>query len=67
MLVLSRRDGEKLVLKRGDEFIIVYVTRDGRYTRVGIDAPPEWKIYKEEKINKSEKWIFESRIRKRRR
>lgn len=45
MLVLSRRDGEEIVIGTGDKAIRVVVHRDGgNRVRVGIDAPRDMPI-----------------------
>jgi len=45
MLVLSRRDGESIVIGTGDKAIRVVVHRDGgNRVRIGIDAPREMQI-----------------------
>ena len=46
MLVLTRKPGEGIVI--GDDIIIRIVEMKGGCVRVGIEAPQEKKIYREE-------------------
>ncbi len=46
MLVLSRRTGQGLRI--GDAIRVTVVTVDGQYVRLGIEAPPDYKILREE-------------------
>jgi len=46
MLVLTRKPGEGIVI--GDDIKIVIVEAKGGAIRVGIDAPPHKKIYRQE-------------------
>lgn len=51
MLVLTRKEGEAVVIDTGRERIVVVVTRvrrDDRQVRLGIDAPHHVKILREE-------------------
>ena len=50
MLVLSRREGERILIWRDSgEVIEVQVTSVGKgRVRIGITAPEEWKIAREE-------------------
>mgnify|MGYP001587161655 CR=1 FL=1 len=51
MLVLGRRDGQSLILTRGDDRIVVKVCDVGTRqagVRIGIEAPDEWNIVREE-------------------
>lgn len=48
MLVLSRKLGEKIVI-RGD-IVVTVVKIDGHQIRLGIEAPREVPIYREEII-----------------
>lgn len=49
MLVLSRREGESLII--GDD-IVITVVRSGSSTRLGITAPLDVRIMREELISK---------------
>ncbi len=51
MLVLSRKPGERIILKRGAEEIVVTIVRIGPATvRIGLTAESEWNIVREELI-----------------
>ena len=46
MLVLSRKESEKI--KLGDEIVLTIVRVSGDRVRLGIEAPPEMLILREE-------------------
>ena len=46
MLILTRKPGESLYI--GDDIKITIVEIKGHQIRVGIDAPKEYRIYREE-------------------
>ncbi|MBM4069870.1 MAG: carbon storage regulator CsrA [Planctomycetes bacterium] len=46
MLVLSRRVGEKI--KIGNDVLVTIIAVTGNQVRIGIDAPPEMTILREE-------------------
>ncbi len=46
MLVLSRKLGEKIVI--GDNIVITVVKIDRNQIRIGIEAPSEISVYREE-------------------
>ena len=46
MLILSRRTGEKLII--GDDIVVTVVETKGNQIRVGIDAPREVPVHREE-------------------
>ncbi len=46
MLVLSRKLGEKIVI--GDNVVVTVVKIDRNQIRIGIEAPPEVSVYREE-------------------
>lgn len=50
MLVLSRKDGERIVMSGGVRITVVEVGR-GR-VKIGIEAPPDIKVWREELLPK---------------
>jgi carbon storage regulator len=46
MLCLSRREGEKIVI--GDNIVVTVVEVSGDRVRIGIDAPKEVSVHREE-------------------
>ena len=46
MLILTRKPGESLYI--GDDVKVIIVEIKGNQIRVGIEAPPELRIYREE-------------------
>jgi carbon storage regulator len=46
MLVLSRKLGEKIVI--GNNIVVTVVKIDRNQIRIGIEAPPEVAVYREE-------------------
>lgn len=50
MLVLSRRIGESIMLR--DDIEIVLLSIDGGRARIGIEAPKEVSVYREEVYKK---------------
>jgi carbon storage regulator CsrA len=49
MLVLSRKEGERLVI--GEGIVITVVRIDGNRVRIGVQAPPEIRIQREELLD----------------
>jgi carbon storage regulator len=46
MLILTRKEGEKITI--GDDIVLTILEVKGRKVRVGIDAPPDTVILREE-------------------
>ena len=46
MLFLTRKPGEKILV--GDDVVIMVGSVNGRYVKIGIDAPESVKIFREE-------------------
>jgi carbon storage regulator len=55
MLVLARKVSEKIIISNpiGENIIICIVNKDGNQVKIGINAPKEFKIHREEIINKN--------------
>ena len=56
MLVLSRKNGEKVLI--GDNIVVTILEHRGGYTRVGIEAPKDVAVLREEVAErmKAGKW-----------
>jgi carbon storage regulator len=50
MLVLSRKIGESIVIN--DDIRVVVVARDGNRCRLGIEAPPDVPVHRQEVYEK---------------
>lgn len=53
MLVLGRKAGERI--KIGDEITIHILSQQGQQVRIGIDAPPNVPVHREEIYEKIKK------------
>lgn len=56
MLVLSRKTEEKIILTNGDgdDIVITVVELDRGRVKLGISAPPDVKIYRDELLGRLE-------------
>lgn len=52
MLILSRREGEKILI--GDDIIVTIQQIRGGQVRVGIEAPPEVQVLRDELVEPQE-------------
>ena len=50
MLVLTRKNEEKLYI--GDDIIITVLSNQGKYVKIGIEAPKDIPIYRKEIITR---------------
>jgi len=50
MLILSRKLGESITI--GKDIVITITSIEGRAVRIGIEAPPEIKVYRQELADK---------------
>ena len=49
MLILTRKRGESIIIGNvGDEIIVTIMEVDGGSVRIGVDAPPEISVDREE-------------------
>lgn len=62
MLVLTRRLGESITI--GDNVKIILVEIDGNQVKLGIEAPREIEIYREELYAKVKGFSFDSQKEK---
>ena len=53
MLILTRRVGERLII--GDDVTITILSIKGNQIRIGIDAPREVKVHREEVFQRIQK------------
>lgn len=59
MLILTRKVGERIMIDDGRVVITVVEIKDGKTVRIGIDAPQEIDIHREE--------VFDALVRDRQR
>ena len=50
MLILSRKVGEAIII--GDNVVVTVLSAQGRTVRLGVDAPKEISVHREEIYNK---------------
>lgn len=50
MLVLTRKPGEKIMI--GDEITVVVLSMNGNQVKIGINAPREMRVHREEVYDK---------------
>jgi carbon storage regulator len=60
MLVLSRKLGEKIVI--GDNIVVTVVKIDRNQIRIGIEAPHEVPVYREEIAPRPPKAVAEEAV-----
>ena len=48
MLVINRREGEKINIGTEGEIVITLLGREGGQTKIGIEAPPEVPVHRRE-------------------
>jgi len=62
MLVLSRKVGQKLIL--GDGIVVTVLEATGTRVRLGIEAPPDVKIMREELVltGNADHPVYQSRL-----
>jgi len=60
MLVLSRKLGEKIVI--GDNIVVTVVKIDRNQIRIGIEAPHEVPVYREEIAPRAPKAVTEEAV-----
>ena len=46
MLVLTRKHGEAIMI--GDDIVVVFLGHSGNQARIGIGAPKDLKVYRQE-------------------
>ena len=52
MLVLTRRINERIII--GDDIIVTVLEVDGDQVRIGIDAPRDIKVFREEVLKRDQ-------------
>jgi len=60
MLVLKRKEGQSLII--GDNIIVKVIEIEGRNVKIGIEAPKDISIVREELLEKIKQKVAESRL-----
>jgi carbon storage regulator len=60
MLVLKRKEGQSLII--GDNIIVKVIEIEGRSVKIGIEAPKDISIVREELLEKIKQKVAESRL-----
>ncbi len=60
MLVLRRKEGQSLII--GDNIIVKVIEIEGRSVKIGIEAPKDISIVREELLEKIKQKVAESRL-----
>ncbi|GBD03914.1 Carbon storage regulator [bacterium HR19] len=60
MLVLKRKEGQSLII--GDKIIVKVIEIEGRSVKIGIEAPKDISIVREELLEKIKQKVAESRL-----
>ena len=64
MLILARSEGQSIMI--GDDITITFLSRQGRQIRIGIDAPDEVSVHREEVYDRIQQEKAETTVKKER-